>query len=442
MGTLKFGGEEILVVFRFEETAGKLSGELLSPEQHPYPIPMEVVEWENGRLAVRFESLGSQYEGRANLKSGRIRGDYAVEAFETSLDLERGEAGFTGSRAQTPVPPFPYEVRDVTFLNPFSEESLAGTLTVPEGQLGNVGAAILISDFGPSDRNGTAHEHQTLAVLADALTREGLAVFRYDDRGVGKSTGTYRFGTTMDFATDAWAAVEWLKEQSGIDPLQIGLIGHGEGGVIASVVATKREDLAWVVLLGTPLLPGKEALLAQIRAIAERSGLERGTIEVTLKLSYSLYEALVVANPDLERIDSLVKEYQQQIAALPPEQMSRLGDLATLLEHQFAEFDAPSPSPWLGRYLQIDPGDLLKSIHVPVFALWGALDVVAPPAKNQRVFAEVRPKGESEVLDGLNHLFQEAESGLPSESIMLEDTMEREVPKRLLRWIQEQKVNR
>jgi alpha/beta superfamily hydrolase len=194
-------------------------------------------------------------------------------------------------RPQTPRPPFPYQVQEVTFENTADGVSLAGTLTIPEGEE-QFPAAILISGSGPQDRDETILDHKPFAVLADHLTRHGMAVLRYDDRGVGGSTGRFDAATSEDFARDAEAGFDFLRRHASIDPARVGLIGHSEGGLIAPIVAARRPEVAWIALLAGTGVNGREILLSQGERVLRAEGIVK---DDDLQLQRAAQEGLLDA---------------------------------------------------------------------------------------------------------------------------------------------------
>ena len=250
------------------------SASLDSVTQGAYGIPVAGLEREGDTIRFRVPAANVTYEGQLDAEGRALTGswqrpgfDDAVVRFERqSMEVEQP------NRPQTPVAPFPYRAFDVRIDNPSAEGvTLAGTLTLPEGE-GPFPAAVLISGSGPQDRNETVWTHQPFAVLADHLTRNGIAVLRYDDRGYADSTGDFASSTSMDFASDARAVTEWLRTQPVIDANAVGLIGHSEGGLIAPVVAAGNPDIAYIVLLAGPGTDGQEIILDQSIAAARASG--------------------------------------------------------------------------------------------------------------------------------------------------------------------------
>lgn len=187
------------------------------------------------------------------------------------LTLKRVAKATESRRPQTPQRPYPYDEIEVTYENKADGVTLAGALTLPRSK-GPFPVALLISGSGPQDRDETLLGHKPFLVLADHLTRRGIAVLRVDDRGVGGSTGKVRDATSADFARDVLGGVEFLKSRKDVNAAQIGLIGHSEGGIIAPLVASRSKDIAFIVMLAGTGLPGDEVLYAQGEAILKVAG--------------------------------------------------------------------------------------------------------------------------------------------------------------------------
>lgn len=313
-------------------------------------------------------------------------------------------------RPQTPVPPFPYASEDVTYTNPASGLTLAGTLTQPsEG--GPHPAVVLISGSGTQDRDGTIFEHRPFAVMADAFTRRGIAVLRVDDRGAGGSDRGPLDVTSADFATDVGASVAFLRGRDDIDPARIGLVGHSEGGMIAPMVAAEDHALAGIVLLAGPGITGKELLIAQSRAVLEARGADAGMVDTAVAQQTKVMEAIATA-PSVE-------EARTQVAAA-----MGVGDNEAIRKTLEAQI-----IPWTVYFVKHDPKTVLPRVTCPVLALNGTLDIQVIAGPNlQGIEAALASGGNQDVtvreLDGLNHLFQPATKGTVAEYETLTTTFD------------------
>jgi uncharacterized protein len=318
-------------------------------------------------------------------------------------------------RPQEPRGAPPYAEEQVRYENAAAHVRLAGTLTKPPGR-GPHPAALLITGSGPHDRDETVAGHRPFLVLADYLTRRDIAVLRADDRGVGESTGDFAAAATDDFAADARAGFDFLRGRDDIDANRIGLIGHSDGAVIAPMLAAASADVAWIVMMAGPGVPGDRLLLAQADLIARAIGVPRRVRSSSRRLNQAIY-AVVMGEPD----DAAA---QRKIAQVLEEHRGSLPD-ATLAaaEAQVARVT----SPWFRSFLAHDPRPTLRRVKVPVLAVNGELDLQVPPRQNLPAIAAALEAGGNRdyavvKLPRLNHLFQTARTGSPVEYETITET--------------------
>ncbi len=343
------------------------------------------------------------------------------------LSFRRSNEPLELRRPQNPAKPYPYREEEVSFSSN-GQIVLAGTLTVPSGT-GKFPAAILLSGSGPRDRDESLAGHQPFLVLADALTRAGIAVLRYDKRGFGKSTGDYASATAEDFASDAESAIAYLKTRPEIDGGKIGLVGHSEGGILAPMVAMKSRDVAFIVLLAGPALKGEDTLLLQSRLLATAAGMSDEHVEASLAFNRQAY-ALVREEKDPAALEKRIKELVEASGlsgAMPP----------AALEQQIRMMN----SPWFRFFLDYDPVPALEKTTCPVLALDGEKDLQVPPKENLPLIEKaLKAAGNKDFtvkeMPGLNHLFQHSPTGSPTEYGEIEETMSPEVLSMVSEWIQ------
>ncbi|MEL6356912.1 MAG: alpha/beta hydrolase, partial [Bacteroidota bacterium] len=304
-------------------------------------------------------------------------------------------------------------------------------------------AVILISGSGGQDRNselGEAINHRPFLVLSDFLTREGIAVLRYDDRGIGASTGHFNSATTADFAQDAAAALSFLATHSELKNAQLGLVGHSEGGLVAPMVAAEREDVDFVVLLAAPGIPSDTLMLMQSRLIQETMGAPAALIERNLKPIRQAY-AYIKGHPELDETElenGLVEIFRASIKDLPQPLQDAIQD-----EEAFARQQVGTLSNiWFRYFLSFDPEPYLKQLEVPMLALNGELDTQVPAQINLDAIAQhVGSSGNPDMtlvpMPRLNHLFQSAETGSPSEYGNIEETFNPAAMRIIASWILE-----
>ncbi|TGV02025.1 alpha/beta hydrolase family protein [Flavivirga rizhaonensis] len=326
------------------------------------------------------------------------------------------------NRPQEPKEPYNYVSEDVYFTNLQADSiKLAGTLTLPKDIKKPV-VAILISGSGAQDRNEELVNHKPFLVLSDYLTNNGIAVLRYDDRGTAESEGSFKNATTFDFATDVEAAITYLKTRNDIDTSKIGLIGHSEGGLIAPIVASKNNDVAFAVLLAGTGVNGAKVLETQSRRAAELAGANSVVLDENEKLSKIIYD-IIRTNSDVEIIKTKITEELNDFKTKNPTSILAPAITPALIKQQFNVLK----SKWLLTFIRIDPKDYLEKTTCPVLALNGSKDFqVLPKINLEGIKNGLEIAGNKDVtikeLEGLNHLFQTAETGSIQEYSQIEET--------------------
>lgn len=420
-GRLSVEGQSIRLVFRIGPTGVAVMD---SPDQGARGIPVERQAVEGGLIRLNVPSIRGHFEGRRSDDGRTLTGALFQGGMIVPLVLDRtAETAETASRVarpQVPVAPFPYRSEDVAFDNAAAPGvRLAGTLTLPEGD-GPFPAAILITGSGAQDRDETLFGHKPFAVWADALTRRGIAVLRYDDRGVAGSTGDFRAATSADFATDVGAAFAWLMARADIDPRGIGLIGHSEGGLVAPLALQGGVGAAWVVMLAGPAVSGGEILSEQQRRQA-------------MAMNASP-EAITAGNVTQRALMDVIARNAADGDAALREATAYLVEQGQP-EAQAVQAAARISGPWYRWFIAHDPAPVLASLDVPLLAIYGGRDVQVPAELNAPVLARVKPDAEIVILPTLNHLFQPATTGLPSEYGVIETTLDPAVLSTVIDWV-------
>jgi pimeloyl-ACP methyl ester carboxylesterase len=310
----------------------------------------------------------------------------------------------------------------VIYDNPKSGNKLAGTLTLPRSP-GPHPAVLLITGSGPQDRDEALMGHRPFLVIADYLTRRGIAVLRVDDRGMGKSTGKFDSATTVDFAGDARASVDFLKTRKDVDPQQIGLIGHSEGGVIAPMLAAESSDIAFIVMLAGTGVTGEEIVVAQQFLINRAMGMPEEAAEKSREVERFILGVIKEEKDDAVALRKIHEGVEKMSADLPEDRRQAQKQMMAGLEKQMAMMT----SPWFRAFLIYDPRPALEKVKVPVLAMNGALDLQVPPHQNLLAIAAAleaggNPDYEIVKLAHLNHLFQTAQTGSPIEYAKIEET--------------------
>jgi pimeloyl-ACP methyl ester carboxylesterase len=282
---------------------------------------------------------------------------------------------------------------------------------------------VLVTGSGPQDRDEALAGHRPFLVIADYLARRGIAVLRYDDRGVGSSQGSFAEATTFDLTEDAEAAIAFLARHPEIDPVRIGMAGHSEGAIIAAIAASRNPQIAFIIMLAGPGIRGDQLLLLQNAAIGLASGMNPAQIKKANDMNRRLY-ALAQQKASSEELQrTIAHELEQWIdgdPSLDPAQK-------TEQKAQVPAMSAQLVSPWMRLFLSLDPSEYLKNVKIPVLAMIGSKDLQVPPEENipalQKALKEAgNTKSKTLVLQGLNHLFQHAKTGLPAEYAEIEET--------------------
>lgn len=417
-GALVAGGSKLRLVLKiWEATDSTLTAKVDSPDQGAMDLPVDTISFKEKKLSFEMNMLGASYEGVLNESGTEISGTFKQRGASFPLVLKKSDQAALAEvkHPQEPKKPYPYKEEEIVFANAKAGVKLAGTLTMPKSG-SPFPAVVLITGSGPQNRDEELLGHKPFLVLADYLTRRGIAVLRFDDRGVGKSTGDFSKATSADFATDALAAVEYLKTRKEINLKQIGLIGHSEGGLIAPMVAVQSPDVAFIVLMAGPGVPGDEILYLQEALISKVMGRNEEEIAKNREVQKRMY--------------AVVKEEKDQVAA---EQKLReiLKDASAKMSASEDAINAQieqSLSPWFRYFLNYDPRPTLQKVKCPVLAINGEKDLQVPPQQNlPEIEKALKAGGNSDYsivkLPSLNHLFQTSKTGAPSEYAQIEETI-------------------
>ena len=422
-----------------KDASGNLMATFDSLDQGAKGLKVDSVTLDRSRLTFEMKRILGKFEGTLNKEGTEAKGTWTQSGAKLPLTLKRADKVTELRRPQTPKPPFPYKSVNVTYPNTAAGITLAGTLTIPAGE-GPFPAVILISGSGSQDRDETIFEHRPFAVLADMLTRRGVAVLRVDDRGVGGTTGSPAKATTDDFAGDVQAGITFLKTRPEINAHKIGLMGHSEGGIIAPLVATRSKDVAFIVLLAGTGLPGDEIISLQARAIGlvmvGKDKEKLSALEKNLEFSKRL-RAVVKTETDEKKAEAKMKALIDELkASLPDAERKELNDAQGLVDAQLKAVR----SPWSRFFLTYDPRPALTRVRCPVLAVIGEHDLQVPPRENLAEIRKALKEGGNyrvtvKQLPGLNHLFQTSDTGAPSDYVKIEETIAPTALKEVGDWV-------
>ena len=438
-GTLKISGIELRIIFKINKNENdSLSATLDSPDQGAKDIPVSEVIFENDSLRLEVKIVNGNYKGFLKEDGKTIEGDWSQGGMTLPLELKRIDKVPELKRPQMPKKPYPYNEEEVEYYNEKAGIKLAGTLTTSKTE-GQFPAVILISGSGAQDRDETIFEHRPFLILADYLTRLGIAVLRVDDRGVGGSTGNVSLSTSEDFAGDVLAGIEFLKTRKEIDSKNIGLIGHSEGGVIAPMVAAKSDDVAFIVLMAGTGLTGEEIIHLQTALIMKTQGVDDVEIAETRDQQEKMFAVLKQESDSLKAAQKLRDILKKSLTEIGDDEKEQMGEADAQIDVQIKQ----ALNPWFRFFLTYDPKAALKKVKCPVLAINGEKDLQVPPKENLGEIEKALKQGGNSnytirELRGLNHLFQTAKTGSPSEYGKIEETISPTALKVMGDWILEQ----
>ena len=433
-GKINAGAIELRIIFNLS-VAGKdsLIASLDSPDQGAKNIKLGRVTLTGETIKISAPALMGEYKGTIKSDS-TMEGTWTQGGNSMPLNLKKLKEAYSVIRPQEPKSPFPYTSEDVIFTNDKFNIKLAGTLTIPSGT-GPFKAVIMITGSGAQNRNEELMGHKPFLVIADYLSRNGIAVLRYDDRGVGGSQGNYSEATSADLATDAEAAFNFLKNNPKINNKEIGFIGHSEGGLIAPIVASSNHNIGFIVSLAGPGVTGQQIIIRQSQDIGRLSGEKETDIKESTETNKKLYAVLRKEKDNNKaevKIMALYKEILQKKKTSKDETEKAVSQLK-------GTFGANKYT-WFRYFIMTDPSIYWKKVGCPVLALNGEKDVQVAANENLPAIEKaVKSAGIKSVkivkLPGLNHLFQHCKTGLPAEYATIEETFSPEALKIISDWI-------
>jgi len=439
-GSLTVGPQTLRIAVRFTTGETGLRATIDIPQQGATGLQLQNVSYNDLRLYMELPAgpALAVFDGRQVGDS--IGGAFTQSGLSGTFFLKRSsQAAAVAEEPPEPREPLPYAEEEVTFHN--AAITLAGTLTLPESGAPHP-AVVMITGSGPQNRDEELFGFRPFRTIADHLTRNGIAVLRYDDRGVGGSTGSVSEATTEDFARDVLAAVDFLKNRSDIDPERIGLIGHSEGGIVAPLAASMSDDVAFMVLVAGTSVSGAQILMEQGALIMRASGATEADIEQKIAFQKRTFEAIRSGDGWDELAADLEMQLRESIAEMPDSQRNVITDVDTFINTQVQAQLTALQTPWFRYFLDYDPAATLRRIDTPILALFGELDLQVPPAQNRGPLEQALRDGSHpdytvRVLPRANHLFITATTGSPTEYATLEKEFVPEFLPLVTEWILE-----
>lgn len=446
--TLDAAGQKLDMRLAIGEGKFGLAGAYEIAAQGLRDFAVLVTKTEKGYSVLIPVGTNVTLELASNADATVLDGTFTQGAFTAPIrfELEPGARLGALGRPQDPVAPFPYTERDVRITHP-DGHALSGTLTIPAdlslARDGRLPAVVLVTGSGPQDRDEALMGHRPFLVIADALARAGVAVLRYDDRGVARSTGDYNAATTIDFASDADVAANWLKSQPEIDPTRVGIIGHSEGGLIAPIVAlwqnegdTPKNPLAFLVLLAGTAEEGGRLLTRQSKSLYDAAGVPSEKSAPALE-AHAAVMAAVKAGKTGDVLRPFVEEMVRRQVAIGSDPVP---DDATL-KPTFDAAVAQVSSPWMIEFIRFNPRPTLSMIEIPTLALNGSKDVQVDMETNLGAMDEIATQSGAPIVtrrfEGLNHLFQPATTGVIDEYGTIETTFDPQALAAMVSWVVE-----
>lgn len=432
-GTTNRGDKQITFVFSIKKENSAYHSTMSVPTFRISGIKPSATTFNDGKLIIDGSNLGMSYVGNFNNETQQFEGTYKEGGIELLLNLKRGAVEIADSRRpQEPVKPYPYYEEEVVFKSMAANVSLAGTLTLPNKN-GKFPVVILISGSGPQDRDESFMGHKPFLVLSDHLTKHGIGVLRFDDRGHGKSTGDFGNATTEDFSKDVLSAIAYLKTRKEVDTINIGLIGHSEGGIIAPLAANNSKDISFMVLLASTGIPGAELSVMQSKTLREFPVTDEVAFEKNTRKAIA-----IVTSPksESEIREELTKHYNDFLRPILISLNVPEKNINTFIDSQVRK----SVKPWSRYFLQYNPADEIEKLQIPVLSLNGSKDTQVNAKINQEGIRKALIKGGNKdykivELENLNHFFQECETGKMDEYRKIEQTFSPTALKEISDWI-------
>ena len=433
-GSLDFNGTQLPLVFNFTKTATGYTATMDSPKQGAKGIAISTVNFTDKNLSLEVQAADIRYKGIWKSET-EITGTFEQGSFAVPMNLTKGVVEII--RSQEPVKPYPYFTENVYFSNTKENIQLAGTLSLPKKE-GKFPAVILISGSGQQNRDSEIFGHKPFLIIADYLTRNGIAVLRYDDRGVGESKGDPTLSTSADFANDANAAIAFLKTRKEINAKKIGIIGHSEGGMIAPMLAADDKNIAFLVLLAGTGVTGDVLLVDQNYEIGKLKGMTEEQLQAAKITNQNIYNIIKAEGNLAEVKKNLTAHFQISVDKIPEKERPSKKEIDETLAQEVNAITTP----WLRYFISYNPKENLKKVKCPVLVLNGEKDIQVTAKLNTEGIENSLKEGgnknvEVKIFSGLNHLFQHCKTCTVEEYSQLEETFSPEVLKMMTDWIQQ-----
>lgn len=443
---LEANGRKVDVIFHIKsDTRSSYAAKLDVPIQKAFNVPASETKLTENDLTLVFKNISLRVTLKPNETNG-LTGKWEQAGITILFDAKKAgnvTEGFRPKRPQTPTSPFPYEVEEIEFDNQDKTIHFGGTLTLPSKRKDmNFPALVLITGSGKQDRDETIYDHKPFAVIADYLSKRGFAVLRVDDREIGKTTGSFMNSTTQDFKADVEASLEYLKSRKEIDYSRIGLLGHSEGGLIASMIASERADIAFVVLMATPTISPLDLLESQSVSLLVSEGLAESKAAKLKPLMRKMALAIKSAKDTTDAIqqgENIFIEWRDKQTNQTIKSTTGITDEKSM-QRYIRQLVNTLNQPWHKYFLDIHMDSIYPKIKAEVLALYAEKDVQVDPNTNAQALSNFLSKQFSEkstirILPNLNHLFQTCKKCNLSEYADLEETIAPDVLPIIYQWL-------
>ncbi|MCE1164240.1 MAG: alpha/beta fold hydrolase [Bacteroidetes bacterium] len=417
-GALEIMGTPLDIITHFTNDNGNYSGKIDVPAQKKKGLSLSNISYNSPRVYFELDVPNGLAKFDGEFVNDSIKGVFSQAGYEGSFWLVKGIIKEPEEKKDEVVEDLPYKEEEVTYKN--GDITIAGTLTIPS-QPGKHPAVVMITGSGPQNRDEEVAGFKIFKFIADRLTRNGIAVLRCDDRGVGSTTGkSVEEYTSEDFAGDAIEGVKYLQSRKDINPAQIGLFGHSEGGLIAPMAASKFSDIAFIVCMAGPGATGAEIIKEQSKLIMKANYIKPEEINKDMLTLDKMLDA-IVNNKDLNDIKKTMKEERlKEYDKLPEVQRSRIKDKNEWAEAFVNSYMKSFTSTWMKFFLSYDPIPALEKVKCPVLLLFGETDLQVPPEQSEKPMLDALKKGgnkdyQSKIFIKANHLFQESDTGSPND---------------------------
>lgn len=435
-GELKVQGTTLPITLEIDKRSDTTIIMMGSPAQTSEMFPITKQRLEGDSILFTIKPMGVVYRGEYNKDKTKIKGSFKQGLLVTDLEFEKKKEKFEIKRPQEPKPPYPYLEKELSFQTPGVDYTFNGTLTLPN-ENGKFPCVVLITGSGLQNRDEEIMGHKPFKVIADYLTRQGIAVFRYDDRGWGSNNPELMDANTYDYAKDAQNAINLLRNHPNIDKTKIGVIGHSEGGIIASIITSMDKDIAFAVLLAGTGMNGYEVLKQQTKEILQKEKASKDVINYQIQALDEIYR-LIKENKTDEEISKEMNSFFDKVYNSLSDK--KRGDYQFSSKAARTQFISQSSGKWMRCFMTLEPKDFLEKINQPLLSIIGTKDIQVlykynMPAIEKAVLSSGNKNFEKYSAKNMNHLFQECKKCTIGEYSELEETFSPKVLTRIAEFI-------